>query len=355
MTSKTEGWVRNCLVSASGIQKTASDNQTKSEVLARSFFPKAPVAPLVPDDAQYPEPRFKMNTITNAVVDRVIRKMKPYKAPGNDEQSNSIFTNCREMLVPHLGPIFRATIKLKICPQAWKSSTTVVLRKPGKASYKNAKAHRNITLLIAFRRVYSGCLAYIISYQAEACGLLPGFHFGGRPGRTTTDALHMVTSFVKDQWRKGHIVLGLFLDIESAFPNGVPAVLRHDLLMAGVPMNLVEAISRLYDGRTTTLIFDDYRSPLINIDNGFDQGCPLSIIIYAFYNAGIARAARGKDELSPTFVDDSAYLVGAKTIAGVTRMADDMMRAGTGLDWSASHNSPYSVPKCLANIFSTLR
>lgn len=54
-------------------------------------------------------------------------------------------------------------------------------------------------------------------------------HFGGRPGRTTTDALHALTYRIKDAWRKKQVVAVLFLDIEGAFPNAVNATTQHKI------------------------------------------------------------------------------------------------------------------------------
>lgn len=55
----------------------------------------------------------------------------------------------------------------------------------------------------------------------EAKGLLPNTHFGGRLGRTTTDALHYLVQKVKDAWKSNKVVSVLFLDVEGAFPNTV--------------------------------------------------------------------------------------------------------------------------------------
>ena len=45
-------------------------------------------------------------------------------------------------------------------------------------------------------------IAEKLTFYMEKHGLLPPMHFGGRPGRTTTDALHTLTYKIKDAWRK---------------------------------------------------------------------------------------------------------------------------------------------------------
>ncbi len=41
--------------------------------------------------------------------------------------------------------------------------------------------------------------------------------YGGRLGRTTTDALHTLTTFLKNAVRRGEVEIGPFLDIKVAF------------------------------------------------------------------------------------------------------------------------------------------
>ena len=47
----------------------------------------------------------------------------------------------------------------------------------------------------------------------ETHNLLPSTHFGGRPGRSTTDSLHLLETTIRHAWRQGKVVSALFLDI----------------------------------------------------------------------------------------------------------------------------------------------
>ena len=59
--------------------------------------------------------------------------------------------------------------------------------------------------------------------------LLPDTHFGGRPGRTTTDAIHYLVGKIKAVWGKKKVTSVLFLDVEGAFLNAVTDRLIHNL------------------------------------------------------------------------------------------------------------------------------
>jgi hypothetical protein len=104
------------------------------------------------------------------------------------------------LLIPFLGPIFHTTFTLEIYPEQWKKSFMIVLRKPGRPDYSLPKAYRPITLLNTMAKLLSSCVADDLKYIAEHHHLLPPTHFRGRPGRSTTDSLHLLTKFITDAW-----------------------------------------------------------------------------------------------------------------------------------------------------------
>ncbi|KAF8583177.1 hypothetical protein K439DRAFT_1306803, partial [Ramaria rubella] len=55
----------------------------------------------------------------------------------------------------------------------------------------------------------------------------------------------------------------------------------------GIPEGYIRWIQRKMRGRTTILRFDDFTSQPLVIANGCDQGCPLSVFCYLFYNADL--------------------------------------------------------------------
>ena len=121
---------------------------------------------------------------------------EPYKATGLSGLSNAVLTHCADLLTPHLGCIYCATFHLSIFPQQWKTIITVVLKKTNKPDYTVAKAYRPITLMETLSKPLYGCVAEVLSYQAEKHHPLPDINFSGCPGRSTTDALHLTVKFI---------------------------------------------------------------------------------------------------------------------------------------------------------------
>jgi hypothetical protein len=238
-------------------------------------------------------------------------KLSPHKAPGPNSISNCIFTHCAAQLVPYMGPIFHATFTLEIYPEQWKKSSTIVLCKPGRPDYCLPKAYRPITLLDTMVKILSSCVADDLIYVAERHNLLATIHFGGRLGCSTTDSLHLLTKFITDAWAsKEKYVSMLFLDIKAAFPSVVINKLLHNLKKSGIPQEYIDWYSRRLD-RSMSLIFDDFQLNPFKAKGGVDQGCPLSPLMFIFYNTDLLKVADPhpcKGELSLGFRDDVALI-----------------------------------------------
>ncbi|KAF8594195.1 hypothetical protein BDV93DRAFT_459492, partial [Ceratobasidium sp. AG-I] len=101
----------------------------------------------------YPEQVTTFREITSKQIEEVIDGLASHKTPGPDGIPNSIFKNCKGLLIPHLLPIYRATFRLKHYPESWKQSTTVVLRKPDRPDYTVPKAYRPIALLNVISKI----------------------------------------------------------------------------------------------------------------------------------------------------------------------------------------------------------
>jgi len=329
-------------------------NAEKSSALASAFFPPPPSHPVVPD-SQYPNAANIFRYLTKAQIKDAARKLSTHKAPGPDRIPNEVLKQCIETLADRLYFIFRAIFELNVYPDEWRESITVVLRKPGKPSYADPKAYRPIALLNTLGKLFSSIIADDLSHFCKTRGVLPNNQFGGRPARTTTDSMILMTHRIKEKWRRKKVVSVLFLDVQGAFPNVVKEVLIHNMRTRRVPLEYVNLVNLMLTGRKTRLSFDDYTSDPVPIDNGNNQGCPLSMIYYAFYNAGLLELSPpgSKDEEQFGFVDDVALFAAGDSFTETHEMLADMMgRPGGAFDWSESHNSPFELSKFALMDFS---
>ena len=328
-----------------GHELLASTNEEKSALLARSLFPDPPPTSSVPPDYNYPDEAESWTDITVEQLTTAINKLSPLKAPGPDGVANIVFQKCRT-LTDYLLHLFNAAVNLRAYYDPWRESTTVILRKPGKPDYSVPKAYRPIALLNTTAKLLTAIIADRTSYILESHNLLPATHFGGRPGRTTEDSLHLLESTVRHAWRQNKVVAALFLDIEGAFPNAVTDCLVHNIKKRSLPAVVISFVERMLKGRRTQLRFDDYTSDWFEIRNGIGQGDPFSMLLYIIYDSDLVDTPRSKNELTLAFVDDTVFLAIADTFQEAHDILLNMLtRPGGGFDWSKDHNSRFEASK----------
>ena len=226
----------------------------------------------------------------------------------------------------------------------------MVLPKPGRASYEVPSSYRPIALIETIAKVLSTIVTEDLSYECEVNNLLPDLQFGGRPGRSTTDALHYAEQYIKNSWRKGKVVAALFLDIQAAFPN-----MRKERLLANMQARNIAPEYRNYvdmilTQRQIQLRFNDHISAPFSPENGCCQGCPLSMLLYAIYNAPLIWIAdtNTPNECIIGYVDDTTLLAGGKDLSEAYNTLKSMMERVNGVfDWSRTYNSPLEMNKLM--------
>lgn len=297
-------------VEEDGTISLTKDEEEKSDLLFKAFFEAQKDYEKPPRNYKYPKAAFRYSPVQNQQIHKAIERLGPYKAPGASGIPNAVLIKMADILVPIIGLLFRASVRLKYVPQEWKDSIIVVIRKPGKPDYAMTGAYRPIALLDTIGKVLAACITEDLLAFADKCELLPPTQFGCRPGRTTTDALHYAVGFIKIAWRAGDEVIALFMDIKAAFPSVYPEWLVHGMRQRGIPKEYTEWYKELLKGRKTTLTLDGHKAHPRELTIGLDQGRPDSGIAYALYSAGLAEIIRGKkDHEVVCFADDTTIMI----------------------------------------------
>ena len=152
----------------------------KARLLMESFFPP-PVQEDLSDinENTYPRPH-NMGEITRNEIARAILKPSSKKAPGLDDIPSLVLQKTIDVMLSIYEKLFNRCLKTGFCPQHFRDSITVALRKPGKGDYTTSKAWRPIALLNTIGRVMESVIATRIPYLAEEHKLLSDTHMGGR-------------------------------------------------------------------------------------------------------------------------------------------------------------------------------
>jgi hypothetical protein len=94
-------------------ETTASTNEEKSTVLAKSFFPTKPQEEPQPTE-KFPKACKGAGRITREQIQTQLKSIKPYKAPGPNGIPNIAISKCADLIVDRLFYIFKAMFERKL-------------------------------------------------------------------------------------------------------------------------------------------------------------------------------------------------------------------------------------------------
>jgi len=329
------------------INGTATTNEEKAdqfrEVLlpAISSLPVADTSDIIATHV-YPEPMPFTSTITKKQIERAVGKIAPDKAPGPDEITNRVLKKNFDSIQAHLHTLAQACIDTGHFPSPFKKTLTVVLRKPSKPDYTKPNAYRPIALECTIGKILESIITELLSYLIEKHSLLPENHFGGRPQRTTEDAMMVLSENIYRSWKHGEIFTVVFMDVAGAFNNVHHKRLIHNMKQRRIPPQIVKIVQSFLTGRTTQLRFNGATSADINIEAGIPQGSPLSPLLFMLYNAELLEITKPQ-ELALGFIDDITYGISGLTAQGnVERLQAILSKSEK---WKERHGAQFEPSK----------
>jgi ribonuclease HI len=296
-----EAW--GCVPTLRVGDREVTDNPEKAQAFMDAFFPS--MAPA--EDEQLPRPPAEIpwQPISEIEIYRSLSTAKPSTAPGEDGLPMLVWKRLWDYLGSIITKIFTVSIELGYHPQRWRCAQIVVLRKPGKPDYSQPGAYRPISLLNTLGKLLEAVVARRLSFYAEHYGLLPDTQFGGRPGRTTEQALLVLANAIDKAWYKQKVVTLVAFDLKGAF-NGVNQTsLDARLQSKGIPLVARRWIASFMTGRQASIRFDDYQTEIAPLDNaGLAQGSPLSPILFTLFNNDLVDQPVDSKGGASAFIDD---------------------------------------------------
>lgn len=287
---------------------------------------------------------------------KIVNNLPNRKAEGEDHLSNELIKLALPAIEDEFCRLINACFLNGYFPNVWCSAVTIIIRKHGKDNYSNPNSYRPIALLSCLGKILEKVITSRITYWAETCKVLAPGHMGGRRIHSTDDALIILTSWIKEQWRKNQVVTALFLDVKSAYPSVHRDRLWNTLFNHHCPPYLLKLIRGFLSERTTTIRLQDYLSDNFSVDNGLPQGSPLSVILYIIYNSALLKF----NSLSPTcnnislgFIDDVVHLVSSNTVE------ENFIKLRTlsakTLNWGTTHGAIFDKKKAQLIHFTNKR
>ena len=150
-------------------------------------------------------------------LDEAIEHLKKNKSPGHDKISNEMLLEAYDSIKIPLLNIMRLSLFRAQVPQAWQTSNSVILSKPGKNDYFTAKSFRIITLSSCTLKLMERLILWHLQRDLKLEASLSPKQYGFRKGSSTEAAILKLVNTVETALKLGNFALGIFLDIQAAF------------------------------------------------------------------------------------------------------------------------------------------
>ncbi|CAM9524471.1 unnamed protein product, partial [Heterosigma akashiwo] len=188
---------------------------------------------------------------------RVVRRSKPYKAPGLDMICGKLLDVLCEELLPHLAELYNVGLTLGYFARPWKGDLEVVLGKPGKKDYKLYKAYRMLSLTNEMGKDQEYLAVRRFNWRAKNQAWLHPSQFGFRSGRSVNMAMGGIVAPVENAISRRRAVLLMVFDVEGAFNKSWHPTLYEGLAQRGCPLGLFCQVASFLQDRKCQLKVQD--------------------------------------------------------------------------------------------------
>lgn len=196
--------------------------------------------------------------------------LKPKKAPGIDNITNEILKQAVITIPSFFLDLFNNCLQSGSFPRPWKQALAKFILKSPEKIPQIPKSYRPICLLSNIGKLLERMM---LQKLKKIFKLHHPRQYGFTSGKSTTDAIHDMTSFVRSSRQK--YIAGIIIDIEGAFDSLNWQILLNKLIHMNCPDNLFRLIENYFSERSVITVVNNaqYNTPLFA---GTPQGAILS-------------------------------------------------------------------------------
>ena len=289
--------------------------------------------------------------ITEEKIIAIFHSFQNKKSPGTDELSPIVLKHLPRNVIAHLTRIYKACIKLNFTPTKWKECRLVFIPKPGKVTYKIAKAWRPISLTNYLLKALEKLGCWHMDSKIAVKPLHIRQH-GFRHDRNTDTSISNVVNYIEKHIYTGQHAIGVFLDIQAAFDTISPEKIKTELLKYGADEDMAKWYYNYITHRNMHLTINGVTKK-ITTSMGFPQGgvCSAKFWIIAFNEA--IEIINTLGVYGNGFADDCVALIGGKNLHQMmSRMQKVVIRLE---EWGLTHGLQFNASKTEVIIFTLAR
>jgi len=232
-----------------------------------------------------------MNDFGVEEVEAALRLLKNDKAAGEDGILPEFLKHMGIEGKFWLARLFASVKNNNTLPKQWRKAKVVAILKPGKPG-DNPKSYRPISLLSVVYKLFERVL--LVRIQTKIEEHLPAEQAGLRQGRSCSEQVLSLTTFIEKGFQKKLKTGAVFLDLSCAYDT----VWKRGLLLKLAKILRCKTSLRLIDNILSDRKFRVHLNGKVSkykfLQNGLPQGSVLSPILFNAYTADITNTSSRK-------------------------------------------------------------
>lgn len=222
-----------------------------------------------------------LTPVTDEEVNKEIKRLKLYKAPGIDGITAKLLQKVYHVVTPVLTFIFNLSFQDGQYPDQLKIAKVIPLYKKG--SHSLPENYRPISLLSCFNKLLEKLIEKRLRAFLHDNRIFYEYQFGFRSGYSTSYALLEVVNNIRTYLDRGENVLGLYLDLKKAFDTVNHAILKRKLYNYGIRGKCHDLLSSYLTNRKQRMFVNGAYSSTLIMLTGVPQGSVLGPLLFLIY------------------------------------------------------------------------
>ena len=179
--------------------------------------------------------------------------------------------------------IANAYIELGYWPLHFKRSITIVIPKLNKISYNSPKSFRPIVLLNTVGKLIKKVIEERLQFFMAANNFIYPSQLGGLKFKSMTDVGIVLTHIIWTGWVNNLLTSTLVFDIVQFFLSLNHCLLTLIMKKVGFDNHIISFFANYLINRKTNYFWNNFMSPIFNVNIGVGQGLVFSPILSALY------------------------------------------------------------------------
>ena len=314
----------------------------KANALNRQFSSVfSPASNSVPDLGPPKFDKMPDIVISETGVQKLLRNLKPNKAPGPDNIQAKFLKETAEDLAPALTCLYQASLAQTKIPSDWRHARVAPIYKSGKNDRSKPANYRPISLTSISCKVLEHIMCSNLMGHLDKRHILTDFQHGFRHGRSCETQLILTVDEIAQALDQGKQIDCILLDFAKAFDKVSHKSLLAKLHHYGVQGSNLGWIQDFLTSRTQVVVVDGEESETAAVTSGVPQGSVLGPALFLVYINDLPEKLHSTPRL---FADDCLLYKVIESTADCDLLQRDLHTLEI---WENDWSMQFAAEKCM--------